>query len=132
MTLEEKYNANMEFITKLRTYCDNHTCKERAPSNTPKCDLSICRCECRAEEICFDNFKKIMEYEPPVDWSKVPVDTKIYVKDQENDLWERRHFSHYTSDGKIYAFCNGTTSFTADDGTSRWEYAKLAEVEDDK
>lgn len=130
MTLKEKYNANMEFLSKLRTYCDNHTCKECAPSNTPKCDLSTC--EDHVGEIRFDNFKKIMEYEPPVDWSKVPVDTKIYVKDKENDLWEKRHFSHYTSDGKVHAFCVGTTSFTADEGTSPWNYAKLAEVEDDK
>ena len=130
MTLKEKYNAHMEFISKLRTYCENHICKECATSNIPKCDLSTC--EDHMGEICFDNFKKIMEYEPPVDWSKVPVDTKIYVRDHINDLWERRHFSHYTPDGKVYAFHGGTTSFTADDGASSWKYAKLAEVEDDK
>lgn len=130
MTLKEKHDANVEFVNKLRFYCKNHNCKLSAPSNTPKCDLSTC--ECCTEEISFDNFKKIMEYEPPVDWSKVPVDTKIYVRDFKNDLWEKRHFSHYTSDGKVYAFCNGTTSFTADAGTVCWEYAKLAEVEDDK
>lgn len=130
MTLKEKYNAHMEFMSKLRTYCDNHTCKECAPPNTPKCDLSTC--EDHMGEISFDNFKKITEYKPPVDWSKVPVDTKIYVKERKNDIWEKRHFSHYTSDGKVHAFCDGTTSFTADNGTVCWEYAKLAEVEDDK
>ena len=130
MNLKEKYDANMEFIAKLRTYCDNHTCKECAPSNTPKCDLSTC--EDHLGEIRFDNFKKIMEYEPPVDWSKVPVDTKIQVNNQDNGPWGRRHCSHYSSDGKIYAFCGGTTSFTADYGASCWNYAKLAEVEDDK
>ena len=71
-----------------------------------------------------------MEYEPPVDWSKVPVDTKIYVKTKENNQWERRHFSYYTPDGKVYAFCQGRTSFTAEDRTFECEYAKLAEVED--
>ena len=133
MTLKEKYDANMEFITKLRTYCGNHTCKVSEPSNTLKCDLSTC--EAHVGEVSFDNFKKIMEYEPPVDWSKVPVDTKIYVKDYKNDLWEKRHFSHYTSDGKVCAFRSGTTSFTADDGNVKakcWNYAKLAEAEDDK
>ena len=130
MTLKEKYNANMEFITKLRTYCENHTCKGSEPSNTLKCDLSTC--EAHVGEVSFDNFKKIMEYEPPVDWSKVPVDTKIYVKNLKNEWWGKRHFSHCTPDGKVHAFCYGTTSFTAEDGTSCWEYAKLAEVEDDK
>ena len=135
MTLQEKYDANVEFVNKLRFYCKNHNCKQSVPFCDSKCDLSKCdlsKCACCTEEISFDNFKKIMEYEPPVDWSKVPVDTKIYVKDYKNDLWEKRHFSHYTSDGKVHAFCSGTTSFTADEGTSPWNYAKLAEVEEDK
>lgn len=130
MTLKEKYDANMEFIAKLRTYCDNHTCKECAPPNNPKCDLSTC--EDHLGEVSFDNFKKIMEYKPPVDWSKVPVDTKIYVKNLKNEFWAKRHFSHCTPDGKVYAFRYGTTSFTSEDGASSWEYAKLAEAEDDK
>lgn len=138
MTLKEKYDANVEFVNKLRFYCKNHNCKQSVPFGASKsvpfgaskCDLS--ECECCTEEISFDNFKKIMEYEPPVDWSKVPVDTKIYVKERENDPWERRHFSHCTSDGRIYAFCSGETSFTTEDGTSWWNYAKLAEVEEDK
>ena len=120
----------MEFISKLRTYCDNHTCKECATSNVPKCDFSTC--EDHVGEISFDNFKKIMEYEPPVDWSKVPVDTKIYVKNLKNEFWGKRHFSHCTPDGKVHAFRNGTTSFTNVEGTSCWECAKVAEVEDDK
>ena len=132
MTLKEKYDANMEFIAKLRTYCDNHTCKECAPSNTPKCDLRACEDHLCSRGICFDNYKKIMEYEPPIDWSKISVDTKIYVKDYKNDLWEKRHFSHCTPDGKVHAFHYGTTSFTSVDGASCWNYAKLAEVEDDK
>lgn len=130
MTLKEKHDANVGFVNKLRFYCKNHNCKQSAPSNTPKCDLSTC--EDHLGEIRFDNFKTIMEYEPPVDWSKVPVDTKIYVKNQINASWEKRHFSHCTPDGKVHAFYYGTTSFTADNETSPWEYAKLAEVEDDK
>lgn len=132
MTLKEKHNANMEFIFKLRTYCDNHICKQSATSNIPKCDLSICKCECRTEEICFDNFKKIMEYEPPVDWSKVPVDTKIYVRDSKFGRWVPRHFAKYKND-KVYAFENGCTSFSGvNNSLTTWKYAKLAEGEDDK
>ena len=130
MTLKEKYNANREFISKLLIYCDNHICKEYETSDLPKCDLITC--EYRSGEISFDDFKKVMEYKPPVDWSKVPVDTKIYVKNLKNELWKKRHFSHCTPDGKVHAFRYGTTSFTADEGTLRWEYAKLAEKEDDK
>lgn len=130
MTLKEKYDANVEFVNKLRLYCKNHNCKQSVPFGDSKCDLS--ECECCTEEISFDDFKKIMEYEPPVDWSKIPVDTKIYVKNLKNEWWGKRYFSHCTPDGKVHAFCYGTTSFTAEDGTSPWNYAKLAEVEDDK
>lgn len=129
MTLKEKYDANVEFVNKLRFYCKNHNCKQIVPFDASKCGLSICAC-C-TEEISFDNFKKIMEYEPPVDWSKVPVDTKIYVKNLKNEFWGKRHFSHCTPDGKVHAFCNGTTSFTNVEGTSCWECAKLAEAEDE-
>lgn len=131
MTLKEKYDANMEFISKLRTYCDNHTCKECAPSNTPKCDLSTC--EDHVWEISFDNFKKVMEYELPVDWSKVPVDAKIYVRANEEDDWQKRHFSKHLN-GRVYAFFDGKTSFSVTHGNDdhSWNYAKLAEVEDDK
>ena len=123
MTLKEKHNAHMEFISKLRTYCDNHTCKE--------CDLSTC--EDHVGEISFENFKKIMEYEPHVDWSKVPVDAKIYVRGYDEDDWEKRHFSKYLN-GRVYAFSDGKTSFSVTHGNDdhSWYYAKLAEVEDDK
>lgn len=131
MTLKEKYNANMEFTSKLRTYCENHICNQSAASNTPKCDLSTC--EAHVGEVSFDNFKKIMEYEPPVDWSKVPVDAKIYVRGYEEDDWEKRHFSKYLN-GRVYAFLGGKTSFSVTHGNDElsWNYAKLAEVEDDK
>lgn len=67
------------------------------------------------------------EYEPPVDWSKVPVDTPILVKDTEDDDWMNRYFAEYKN-GTVYAWCNGATSWT---GNSKcdWKYAKLAESE---
>lgn len=132
MTLKEKYDANIEFIEKLKEYCENHAClSDEIPHNIPKCGLSCCERKVTKSDPDFDNFKTIMEYNA-VDWSKVPVDTKIYVKNLKNEFWEKRHFSHCTPDGKVHAFCFGTTSFTVEDGTVCWEYAKLAEVEDDK
>lgn len=68
--------------------------------------------------------------EPPVDWSKVAVDTKILVRTHEDSVWERRHFAKY-EDGKIYAWSDGLTSWS-DAGSinvSAWECAKLAESE---
>ena len=68
--------------------------------------------------------------EPEVDWSKVSVDTKIYVKDNIRREWIRRYFAKYEN-GKIYAWDNGFTSWSAYGGNSvtSWKYAKLAEEE---
>lgn len=56
------------------------------------------------------------EYEEPeIDWSKVPVDTKMWVKYGILDKWIPRYFSgEVTEDGKPFVFLNGTTSFSCD------------------
>ena len=66
--------------------------------------------------------------EPEVDWSKVKVDTAIYVKASKYGNWFKRHFAEYKN-GKIYTWGNGLTSHD----TSRmmeWKYAKLVEDEE--
>ena len=81
-----------------------------------------------------DCYKKVKEWseqeyvEPSVDWSKVFVDTKILVRDSENEEWRKRHFAKF-EDGKIFAWTNGTTSFSAynSDFTKQWNQGKLAE-----
>lgn len=70
------------------------------------------------------------EYEPSVDWTKVPVDTQILVKDTEDDDWMNRYFAEYKN-GTVYAWCNGATSWSSKNGSKcDWEYAKLAESEE--
>lgn len=72
------------------------------------------------------------EYEgPTVDWSKVPVDTPILVKDFDIDEWSRRYFAGLNHVGKIMAWDEGRTSWSAlgDCDISSWMHAKLAEVE---
>ena len=79
-------------------------------------------------EVELNEYKELEE--PIVDWSKVPVDTKIYVKENIYDDWTRRHFARYEK-GEIYAWYFGRTSWSAsgDEATS-WKYAKLAEDEE--
>ena len=67
--------------------------------------------------------------EPEVDWSKVPVDTPILVKDHEDGEWLKRYFAKY-EDGYIYAWGNGCTSWNADNMYT-WNYTKLAESEEE-
>jgi len=59
------------------------------------------------------------------DWYKVPVDTKILVRDRSIDPWEKKHFAKFEN-GTVYAWVDGKTSFTTVN-TMCWQYAKLAE-----
>ena len=70
----------------------------------------------------------VMNYEPKVDWTKVPVDTKVLVRDYEEENWTKRHFSKYEG-GKIYTYPNGTSSFTNNGETISWNYCKLYKEE---
>ena len=65
--------------------------------------------------------------EPPVDWSKVAVDTPILVRDSEKESWRKRHFAEYEN-GIVFAWENGLTSWSAERSTC-WKMAKLAESE---
>ena len=68
--------------------------------------------------------------EPYIDWNKVPVDTKVYVKDNFHVSGKQRHFARYEN-GKIYTWDYGRTSWTAEseDDVISWKYAKLAKPE---
>nr|DAR21851.1 MAG TPA: hypothetical protein [Caudoviricetes sp.] len=62
--------------------------------------------------------------EPEVDWTKVPVDTPILVRNLITYDWIERHFAKYEYNF-VYAWCDGKTSYTTD-STNYWNYAKLA------
>lgn len=69
--------------------------------------------------------------EPEVDWSKVEVDTPILVRTVEGAEWFKRHFAKY-EDGRVFVWNNGKTSWTAhDELMTDWNYAKLAESEEE-
>ena len=79
------------------------------------------------------NFREWLnsEYvEPPVDWSKVEVDTPILVRDSEKNVWKKRYFAKYEN-GMVCTWGYGATSWSADsDNVCDWEMAKLAEGEE--
>lgn len=62
--------------------------------------------------------------EPTVDWSKVPVDTKVLVSDG-GEKWFKRYFAEF-DDGRVYVWSYGGTSWS-NNLTSPYNYAKLAE-----
>lgn len=69
----------------------------------------------------------IGEYIGIVDWSKVEVDTPIFVRNRIEDMWKCRYFAKY-EDGKVYTWCGGRTSWSNVIAYEpvNWEYAELA------
>lgn len=69
----------------------------------------------------------VMNYEIPVDWTKVPVDTPIYVRDYEEENWYPRHFAKFENE-KVFTWKDGSTSFSAKNDSDKmisWRLAKL-------
>lgn len=67
-------------------------------------------------------------WERRIDWSKVPVDTKVLVSGSGNGGWLKRYFAKYEN-GKIYTWDYGATSFSVriKEDCSSWKHAKLYE-----
>lgn len=73
------------------------------------------------------NYIAIEDYIDVVDWSKVPVDTPILVKDNYEDCWHKRYFAKYEN-GVVFAFSCGSTQWSNDgDNSVSYDEAKLAD-----
>lgn len=82
------------------------------------------------------------EYEPPkpeVDWSNVPVDTLVRVRNSEDDKWLLRYFHLYCEDEvalkynrKYKTFHLGATRKTCMYPDESWRYCELVEDEDEE
>lgn len=59
-----------------------------------------------------------------VDWSKVPVDTKVYA--YCGDIVQQRHFACY-KDGKVHTWIHGCTSWSTKHTNGDWDRVELAE-----
>jgi hypothetical protein len=80
---------------------------------------------------CYNQYELLqLTFERVVQWDKIPVDTKIFVRDGENENWTPRYFASFER-GCVMAFPDGQTSFTCtDDRKISWSYAELAETMD--
>lgn len=132
MTNKEKYGNEI-----LDIACTGDNVAMRKSDNVivgcKKLKCSDCAFNPNGKGYCNDMVEKWAnsEYiEPPVDWSKVAVDTPILVRDHENREWTRRHFAKIKN-GTVLAWRGGATSWSEDDEeTIPWKYAKLAESEE--
>lgn len=125
MTNYEKYRSEIEKIARLgRSVAVDK-------GNTPRecCEIDCKDCIAFGKTNCYDVIDEWAdaEYiEPEMDWSKVPVNARIVISN-DNTRWYNRHFAKYES-GEVYAWEDGRTSHTTDKAIS-WEYARLVEVD---
>ena len=65
--------------------------------------------------------------EREIDWSKVPVDTPIYVWDNNDNRTYKRHFAGYDKENNmIFVFDDKGTSWSSVT-TTKWDNAKIKE-----
>lgn len=63
--------------------------------------MLCCEASCDTCDTEYDCTRGLKEWanseyvEPQVDWSRVPVDTPILVRDSESSEWKRRYFAKY-------------------------------------
>ena len=106
---------------------------EPAPCSKIKCE----DCDYGKSDSCGGSEYKFREWlnseyvEPPVDWSKVAVDTPILVRDSREESWRKRYFAKY-EDNTVYAWSGGSTSWSTcgSSDIANWKMAKLAESEE--
>lgn len=93
------------------------------------CTVVDChKCKFYDSDSCSDAFVKWAnsEYkEQEIDWNKVPVDTPIYVWDNNYKEKVQRHFANFKNN-TIGAFDNGKTSWT-ECNVSYWKHAEIKE-----
>lgn len=88
------------------------------------CLFSFGNGDCRDARKKWANSKYV---EPPIDWSKVAVDTPILVRDNIFSKWVKRYFAKYEN-GRVYVWNNGSTSWSGNRCTP-WKLAKLPDKE---
>lgn len=134
MTNKEKYgNEIIELATRTALFGlkngEPALCKE---IKCEDCDFNEeSTGECKGGAYGFREWLNSEYVEPPVDWSKVAVDTPILVRDSEEEAWRKRHFAKYEN-GIVYAWSAGSTSWSvsASGNIVGWKMAKLAESEE--
>ena len=126
MLNKEKYAKEILDIS-----CDGYGIAKQNGHLQP-CRYTACsKCDFNTTLCCPEEIRKWAnsEYkEPEIDWSKVPIDTPIYVWDNNDNRTYKRHFAGYNQvNNMIFAFDNGGTSWSSGATTTRWIHAKIKE-----
>lgn len=75
----------------------------------------------------YDCDNKLIWKREEIDWSKIPKDTKVLVKNHNDSYWNKEYFNSY-SGGKYYTYMEGRTAWSNNSGTLVcWDECKLVE-----
>lgn len=135
MKNREKYkNELMDVIKKDGKLCE-FVKKHEVFQMFGKDSTSYCKMTCVTCGTALQLWLNEEHEEPEVDWSKVPVDTLVRVRDEENEEWILQYFKgvdEKSSDRRYLTWVGGATSKTASSlDYARWKYCELVEEEDD-
>lgn len=133
MKNKEKYKELLETYA-LAGVGWGKTDGEIKPCSELPCDKCDFKASCALERLAWINLEwRDEEYKgPKVDWSKIPVDTRVLVSG-DGIHWCNRHFAG-VENGKIYTWASGANSWsTKGDGNfkERWNYISLVEIENE-
>ena len=120
-----------KYAEKIREYDGSNFCDDFIIPNILKSKELCSDTDCKAcQMLCMIWLSEDYE-EPETDWSKVAIDTPILVRNDEGEVWERRHFAEYKC-GVVCAWNDGLTSWSeCKNGFTEWKFAKLAESEEE-
>ena len=141
MKNREKYREEILSLVRnsgdyIANYCE--FTRENVIPNITDCPNGGCAefsCTwCRAIFSFWLDEEYVEPQKPEVDWSKVPVDTLVRVKDFEGEEWVLRYFKEIDEnceESKYVTWIAGSTSKTAYGFTEYWNHCELVEDEDD-
>ena len=125
MLNKEKYAKEI-----LDIVCSGNDLGKQNGHLCPCANIKCSDCDFNTTLCCPEEIQKWAnsEYkEPEIDWSKVPVDTPIYVWDNNDNRTYERYFAGYDKiNNIIIAFANGGTSWSSAT-TTTWDNAKIKE-----
>ena len=58
---------------------------------------------------------------------ELKVDDRVLVRNKESDGWQKRHFKHWSGDGRVACFDNGATSWASEGYGQTWNFYRLPE-----
>lgn len=114
--LGEMLSAFLAVVEGKPVHCEDIDCQE--------CDF---RGKCPVREKCVIDWLNAEYQEPPVDWSKVPIDTPVLAS-ADGKSWYRRHYAGTDDKGNPKVYLSGHTSWsTTSGGHISPEFVRLAE-----